>query len=90
MGWRLPALQELSSLVDPANSPGSSLALPPGHPFLGIEAGFYFSATTAEDFSTNALGVFFNVFLEPFVGSGSKSLPNFVWCVRGGQGANPQ
>ena len=33
MGWRLPTMPELFSLVDPSQS---SPALPVGHPFLGV------------------------------------------------------
>ena len=41
--WRLPTINELASLVDcDAHSP----ALPAGHPFIGLQAG-YWSATTS-------------------------------------------
>ena len=43
-GWRLPALEELMSLVDPTQS---NPALPAGHPFQQIlPAPFYWSAST--------------------------------------------
>lgn len=42
-GWRLPTIEELASLVDPANK---SPALPSGHPFTNIQNGYYWSAST--------------------------------------------
>jgi Protein of unknown function (DUF1566) len=45
MGWRLPSLVELQSLVDPKQSNPS---LPAGHPFLGVKTvGDYWSSTTS-------------------------------------------
>ncbi len=44
MGWRLPTIEELASLVDP-NNPGGVPFLPPGHPFDNVQSG-YWSATT--------------------------------------------
>src|SRR5438128_10641825 len=35
LGWRLPTLQELASLVDPTQS---NPALPPGHPFSNVQS----------------------------------------------------
>ena len=88
MGWRLPTLQELASLVDRGQS---SPALPPGHPFNNVQSGTaldsYWSATTfasrADDVwlvSFHAGDVFFTFKISSF---------NF-WCVRGGQGVDPQ
>ena len=92
IGWRLPTLQELASLVDRSQS-----GLPLGHPFNNIQSSafagqFYWSATTFAAYTSSAWGVAF--------GFGSavtddKSINNgfqggFVWCVRGGQGVDPQ
>ena len=45
MGWHLPTIEELSTLVDPTvPAPGS--ALPAGHPFTNIIASSYWSTTT--------------------------------------------
>jgi hypothetical protein len=79
-GWRLPTIEELASLVDTRRP-----VLPPGHPFLNVQASWYWSATAnifnllawVLDFSSGEVGV-----VEKNVTSG------FSWCVRGGQGGN--
>ncbi|MBI4488449.1 MAG: DUF1566 domain-containing protein [Deltaproteobacteria bacterium] len=87
-GWRLPTIQEVASLVDPTNA---SPALPDGHPFTlttAQEDGFFWSATTGADGAGVAWVVRFD---SGGVGSGvDKSSGHFVWCVRGGQGVDPQ
>src|SRR4030095_1330601 len=44
-GWRLPAFNELASLVDPTVTNPGVLRLPAGHPFLNVQAAAYWSAT---------------------------------------------
>ena len=81
-GWRLPSIQELSSLVDPTNSNAIT-----GPPFDNVLNGGYWSATTKASVSSAALNLF------PFIGEVSfapKTFTGLVWCVRGGQGVNPQ
>jgi hypothetical protein len=44
LGWRLPTLQELASLVDPS-VPFPGPTRPAGHPFSNVQSGNYWSAT---------------------------------------------
>lgn len=88
-GWRLPAFNELASLVDPTiTSPGVP-RLPAGHPFQNVQAGSYWSATVFAEQPGFTMVVFF------FVVSGSDApigvndaniagAPKHVWAVRGG------
>src|SRR4030095_3534511 len=85
MGWRLPTLQELFSLMDPS-VPILNIRLPSGHPFSNVQPANYWSATSLSGTDNGAWGV-------RFIGSsegGNKRFLRFVWCVRGGQGGDPQ
>lgn len=91
MGWRLPGLHELATLVDLAvPSPGPTL--PPGHPFTNIPANItanYTSANASPGTPTAYSTVTF--FMGDVGGGGAKGNigspgGNRVWCVRGGQG----
>jgi len=87
LGWRLPAIEELASLVDPTQT--HAPFLPTGHPFKNVLIGgqIYYSATTIYSTPPNAMG------MRPYDGSIRATLKNvretFVWCVRGGYGPGP-
>ncbi len=93
LGWRLPSVQELTSLVDPTQG---NPALPPGNPFGNIVGPFvsvYWTAATVEtdpnsgkvvDFSTGSITQMGKVPI-PLPRSGAR-----FWCVRGGSSvSNP-
>ena len=85
-GWRLPTIQELESLVDPAvASPGPTL--PFGHPFGNVQSSYYYSASSFVNGPDFAWGVSFS---NGAVNGISVIGANFGWCVRGGQGVDPQ
>jgi hypothetical protein len=88
-GWRLPAFNELASLVDPAVTDPTIPRLQPGHPFLDVQAASYWSATTFVDQPGFCLIVDF-----AFVSGSDAPIgvndantsggPKLVWAVRGG------
>ena len=83
LGWRLPTLQELTSLADPTQS----FALPPGHPFQNVQFNPYWSATSSASSPGAAWTVTFNGIELTIT---NISAPQNVWCVRGGQGVDHQ
>ncbi len=86
-GWRLPAVQELSSLLDP-NGPAGQPKLPAGHPFTNVQTSYYWTATNhIDDPRTEA---WFVVVGNPLVGIFNSTGQSFVWCVRGGRGVDVQ
>jgi hypothetical protein len=80
IGWRLPTVEELASLVDPSQP---DLTLPNGHPFQNVQSDRYWSSTTFEMLSTHAYVV--NMYYGT-VATPGKSSSLYVWPVRGGSG----
>ena len=80
MGWRLPSIHELTSLVVPGN-PAGGPDLPAGHPFSNVQSSSYWSATSDVGVPTNAWLVGFG---NGGVGADGRTRADFVWCVRGG------
>ena len=78
IGWRLPTVEELSSLVDESQS---NPALPTGHPFDNVRSGNYWSSSTYAGNTSDAWFVFMSNGLVDYY---TKSYSNYVWPVRGG------
>lgn len=77
-GWRLPTIEELSSLVDTTQKNPS---LPQVHPFHNIQSGFYYSRTKSGSIGTTTYiewGVDFSDGHATMYGA------RYIWCVRGG------
>jgi predicted small lipoprotein YifL len=83
MGWHLPTIEELSTLVDPT-VPATGPALPSGHPFTNVIASTYWSTTTdvrVPFLPTQAWEVRFGI--PGQVGDSGKDNLQYFWCVRG-------
>ena len=87
MGWQLPTIQQLASLLDPS-VPAPGPVLPSGHPFLGIDGTTYWSSTSQVPSGTAAWTVTFSSGAIFGLAKGTNFRSS--WCVRGGQSADPQ
>jgi len=85
LGWRVPTLWEMLTLIDLSHS---NPALPAGHPFTNLVMGNYWTATP---FSVGFLAETAYAVGVDDGGSGTTGVGNFfpVWCVRGPGGVNP-
>jgi uncharacterized protein DUF1566 len=93
LGWRLPSVQELTSLIDPTQS---NPALPAGSPFQGITGVFatvFWTAATSETDVSSAKAVNFSdgsITQQPKVPIVPLVQGARFWCVRGGSSvSNP-
>lgn len=72
---------------NPSTRSAPAPTLPAGHPFDYVQWSGYWSATTsASDANFAWIVNFFDGNVDFFV----KSNQEFAWCVRGGQGVDPQ
>jgi len=85
MGWRVPTIQELTTLIDRSQSP----ALPAGHPFnvlitdvFGDAVRYWSSTEYRNTFAGGAYRMVTFVIGQTGAAGGSSN----VWCVRGGSG----
>ena len=77
--WRLPNRFELESLLDLGRY---NPALPLGHPFTGVQSGYYWSSSAGVD----GTGTAWNVkLLDSYVNYSPWATTCYVWPVRGGQ-----
>jgi hypothetical protein len=89
LGWRLPTIEELSSLIDPTQS---NPALPSGYPFGNVHYGVdeaYFSITNFPMQNFDVYVRTFNSAVPGLVAVGKTTTELFYWCVRGGHGVDP-
>ena len=87
IGWRLPTVEELSSLMDTRNSNPS---LPTGHPFVSVQFGdgvwAYWTSSNHENPSASAWFVNFGSAGAGLADKGGNPPTlGFVWPVRGGR-----
>jgi hypothetical protein len=82
-GWRLPAIPELTSLIDPT-VPYPGPTLPAANPFTNAQHG-YWSATTIADDPPHAWVVSLTT---GGVTPGNKPGSTRAWCVRGAMNAD--
>jgi hypothetical protein len=91
LGWRLPSIHELGTLVDPSVASGPKL--PSGHPFTNVQSSNYWSASYLSGVPSDKYAnlVWFANFNQGRLGTIDITNTNpsyYFWCVRGGQGVS--
>lgn len=90
IGWRLPTVEELSSLVDTKPHAPTMPALPVGHPFIGVKFGSgidpYWTSTNYENSAGSGGSAWFVELGGGAAGLGLKGNMGYAWPVRGGRG----
>lgn len=92
MGWRLPAMSELTSLMDTVNPDvANGYVLASGHPFTGISTSKGYWSATGSNGGNFAVWYGHSVFDQGtggnpanLVGAMGVFTSNHVWCVKGG------
>jgi hypothetical protein len=79
--WRLPSVKELESLV---NCENYNLALPAGHPFVGVQGDHYWSGTSCAYGGTGSYAWNVDMFNGYVLQDYKTSSPSYAWPVRGG------
>ncbi len=87
-GWRLPAFNELASLVDPAVTDPALPRIPAGHRFLNVQPGMYWTATLFAEEPGFALAVNFGFVAgsDAPIGVTDANIAGglyYAWAVRG-------
>jgi hypothetical protein len=86
LGWRLPTIEELTSLLSPQNSSPYLDVLPDGHPFVNVGA-TYWSISTDPGGATCATEAYvLNIGSVPLISDLDKNESIGIWCVLGGNG----
>lgn len=83
LGWRLPTVEELATLLDPTKGE-FEIHLPTGHPFTNVKSNRYWSITTDPNNTSNAYNIHFG--LAVVFGFAKTNDYYYVLCVRGGHG----
>lgn len=86
MGWHLPTIEQLASLLDPSEPSG----LPQSHPFLSVATANanYWSITTDSRPDTERQA-WLILLSTKSTGDAAKTSSALRWCVRGGNVLDP-